>query len=929
MTQTSKTSWGAKYSAKRITNTCKTPDEAAHAYDMYLKTHYPQKYSKFANFCEACGRFVNPLGLPEYKNECGCTDRKQYASPTPGDVTSPESSTAGSPVSATSSQRDGDAPMEQFRGSNLSIGSMKFSFSDDTEKFFDESFDMVASFETSQQQQPQQQDPTYPGYEPSSPVPTSLQKRDSLPIAVISSAVESFTQEDNLDRIIEDINRPSATTASTTFAKPPQQQQQMASVSSKADTVPAPAVEPTSSSSTYVDFSMDELQDLSEYFLADQFVPPESMLLASGSGIAMDASGSTSSALKQNNYKKIHSLDFDSPEYAMDMSDGSSLIKQEKKQHPPHVLLQTSSMQDIDAIANSFMHPSRPHAVPPAAIANAFPAVIDIETPFLEKYWRNDRKNIQCFPYCPEHGDYYRVRIQDLQHRCKGVCRAAVKARITIPTAQPLLQQNLLVLARCNSTFSRNVALSSQAQFTATEMKTLQTVSAVGAFESFTMSPDGSSVVCDVTFYPDVWKFEFDLPKKRRNISSSSPVESSDVDHLGSEFLYFFEIDVFYATEPLAFERLGHTESMNFQIGNTRTLLRQRNKMTEDASNTPTTAGDVDSVLDIDALPEKKKIKVRRGQLARSSLSTVSTHEDIDASLVGKIDGKSDAISANNYITGEGISSSSSARRADWVDPKKPMDVDQYFRMDSKDSLFHMDINDGAPPTPQSSTPVRSANYNPYLSPKPKDGVAVAAVPARAASRGTNAYPRSAQKPPTPATESYSLAKLAPYTLVCVLLSIVYVPVALLLLFAFVVLPPVAPSVVRVLDTLSDADLRNANSSCISSDSRRVLNRVTLDPLPANSRKLFRYHASGAVWARFAYFAGVKLLVSVVAAVPTLVLSLLSLLVYPIRSLSLSLNRSACSCALWTREYTRSSVGKPFASASGDASVQDDAADVV
>ncbi|TYZ62488.1 hypothetical protein PybrP1_001990 [[Pythium] brassicae (nom. inval.)] len=896
VTQTSKTSWGAKYSAKRITNTCKTPDEAAHAYDMYLKQHYPQKYSKFANFCETCGRFVNPLGLPEYKSECGCTDRPQSASPSAGDVTSPESSAAGSPVNSASESEPPD-----FRSSNLSVGSMKFSFSDDNDKFFDESLAMVASFETAQQQQQQQQQATvlYPDFEPSSPSGGGavLQKRDSIPLTVISSAIESFTKEDNLDQIIEDITRPS-NPAGMPFAKPP-----MAPTSGGSSSSVKPdfqhSIEPTSSSSTYVDFSMDELQDLSEYFLTDQFVPQEMLTSSSGGGGGGGGGGgppasSINRSGKQANLKKIHSLDFDSYDVAMD--DG---VKSEQQ------------MQDIEAIASSFMHPTRPHAVAPSLIVNSFPAVIEIQTPFLEKYWRNDRKNIQCFPYCPEHGDYYRVRIEDLAHRCKGVCRAAIKAHITVPTGQLLEKQGLLVLARCNSTFSRNEALSSQAFLNTSEMKSLQSVSAIGAIDAVSGTLDGTGVQFDVTFYPDVWKFEFDLPKKRRNISANSPVET-DVDHLGSEFLYFFEIDVFYSAEKTIFQRLGHSESINFQIGNTRTLLRQRNKMTEDA--TPTTGGaDSDRVLDVDALPEKKKVKMHRGQLAASS---ASISEEFDPSLVSK--DKNAAPSpppqnARTYITGEGISSAS--RQGEWIDPKKPMDVDQYFRVNSKDSVFNMELGDGA--VSSSLDPeTQSSNYNPYFSPKQKGEVLATAAIASSVHGATQQAPM--HKPAAASADAYSLAALFPYSLVCVLISVVFLPLSLLLLVAFLVLPPLAPAVVRVLDTLSDSELRRANSSCVARDSRRVLLRLAFDPASGSS-KLFRYHSSGAVWSRFAYFVGVKLLVSVLAFVPTLLLSVLSLLVFPIRPLSIALKQGACSCALWTREYTRSSVGKAFAG--GDAGV--------
>ncbi|KAL3667452.1 hypothetical protein V7S43_007674 [Phytophthora oleae] len=970
VTQTSKTSWGAKYSAKRITNTCKTPEEAAHAYDEYLKANFPQKFAKFANFCDKCGKFVNPLGLPQFQSECECSISSPTGSYTPGtssvspkkevfnrqQITTPTAATsslipptAPSPAAGPSvATHAGLSMMEASthsldlnpaeeenanflsrRSSNVSVGSLKFSFSEDTEQFFAESFNDVAKMSSDRgsaalvDEQQQQQD----------------QKRDSLPIAVISSAVDSFTQEDNLDQIIKDINRSSSSHsllkgdiaegrmdngsmgsfAATGSSSGSGKMSELVSMSNFGGV----QVEPKTNNS--LDFDVDELDELTKYFLSenDAAVVVQRELQANP---ALTQQNPAMMGMQNAQFKKIHSLDFDSDNTMTSSSSRSGIVMSDVK------------MEDTDMM--------NPFLVAPVAAGSGMimpagsppPAIIDIQTQFLEKYWRNDRKNIQCFPYCPEHGDYYRVRIENLQHRCKGVCRAPVKAHVSIPApaGASVVQPGLLVLARCNSTFSRNMTLTEQQSLSLAEMRSLQSFSAVGIIENFgPLATGAEGVQFDVTFHPDVWKFEFDLPKKRRHIQSSSPAVSSHSnegdasgDPLAAEFLYFFEIDVFYSREKTAFERLGHTESINFQIGNTRTLLRQRNKMVEEFNNSngpQTHAGhnDTDKMMDADDLPEKKRVKVNLGQ--REMLSGTSFSEDGGLSSRG-LSGKKLSI---GYITGEGISSAS--KRNLLEDKTAPMDVDGYFRSDSKDSIF--DHEAGSSELPQVKADVwkdvdgdsedlqqaATSDYRPYVSPKQKAGKlqtaespVATAIPIKASSNVRAAIPTSSAK------EAYSLPKLLAYSFACVPLSILFIPVGILLLLGLLVIPPAASGIVGALDGLSDMELSRANGSCTSRDQRMVLNRLAEESVDSTGKPkggMFRFHSKGEVWGRIFYFSGAKFVVSMVSLIPAFVLALFAGLLYPIRPASAAIANAACDCALWSREYTRNTTGKPLVGA--------------
>ncbi|KAE9255145.1 hypothetical protein PF004_g711 [Phytophthora fragariae] len=965
VTQTSKTSWGAKYSAKRITNTCKTPEEAAHAYDDYLKANYPQKFARFANFCDKCGKFVNPLGLPQFQSECECAASSPTGSYTPGPssvspkkeifnrqkITTPTAATpslvpptapspGGGPSTVSSNglnmmgtsshsldlnpADEENAAFFSRRTSNLSVGSLKFSFSEDTEQFFAESFNDVAKMASDRgaaalvdEQQQQQQD----------------QKRDSLPMAVISSAVDSFTQEDNLDQIIKDINRSSSSHsllkgvtaegrmdngsmgsfAATGSSSGSGKMSELAAMNNLGGV----QVEPTTTNS--LDFDVDELDELTKYFLSENDAAAV-VQREMQSNSAFMQQNPTIMRVQNHQFKKIHSLDFDS-DNTMTGSSRSGIIMSEVK------------MEDTDMV-NPFMMPPAANTAMLMPPGSPPPAIIEIQTRFLDKYWRNDRKNIQCFPYCPEHGDYYRVRIENLQHRCKGVCRAAVKAHVSIPApaGASVVQPGLLVLARCNSTFSRNMTLTEQQSLNLSEMKSLQGLSAVGVIDNFApLNTSAEGVQFDVTFHPDVWKFEFDLPKKRRHVQSSSPAVSShgtdgDVnDPLAAEFLYFFEIDVFYTLEKTTFERLGHTESINFQIGNTRTLLRQRNKMVEDLNSSGgpqahASQNDNDKLVDADEMPEKKKVRVNLNQ--QEFRSGTSLGEDGVLSSRG-LAGRKLSL---GYITGEGISSSS--KRDLLEDKTAALDVDGYFRADSKDSLFDHETgtsdlpkvkadvwkdDDGDIEDPQHTA---TSDYRSYVSPKQKSGnlqtadsPVATAIPIKPSTNARTAIPASSMK------ESYSLLKLLGYSFVCVPLSVLFIPVGVLLLLGFLVVPPAASGIVSALDALSDMELSRANSSCISRDQRLVLNRLVEEKLDSNGKPkggLFRYHGKGEVWGRIFYFSGAKFVISMVSLMPTFVLAILAGLLYPIRPASAAIANAACSCALWSREFTRETTGKPL-----------------
>jgi len=191
-----------------------------------------------------------------------------------------------------------------------------------------------------------------------------------------------------------------------------------------------------------------------------------------------------------------------------------------------------------------------------------------LETPFLEKYWRNDRKNLQCFPVCPEFGDYLIMRSQNLRHKLISggkTCGSPVVARLEDPDVDtynkiiPLSRINLISDEGRGSTLSQNMRL------TADELDHLRRYS----LEGFIDRKHGGVVM--LHFKALCWKLDVELSKKRRpkNLPSKSPQ-------------YTFEAVCLVEVDPGEYMVLAQAESKPFHINSTRTLARELEAISDD-----------------------------------------------------------------------------------------------------------------------------------------------------------------------------------------------------------------------------------------------------------------------------------------------------------------------------------------------------------
>lgn len=57
-------------------------------------------------------------------------------------------------------------------------------------------------------------------------------------------------------------------------------------------------------------------------------------------------------------------------------------------------------------------------------------AKVQLLTLLNDCYWKNGRKNLQCFPSCPEHSDFYSMKMNNRKHSSVGVCRGPVYCHV-------------------------------------------------------------------------------------------------------------------------------------------------------------------------------------------------------------------------------------------------------------------------------------------------------------------------------------------------------------------------------------------------------------------------------------------------------------------------------------------------------------------
>ncbi|OQR95976.1 hypothetical protein THRCLA_07424 [Thraustotheca clavata] len=251
--------------------------------------------------------------------------------------------------------------------------------------------------------------------------------------------------------------------------------------------------------------------------------------------------------------------------------------------HPPSVPKKEPTSQYHGDYMDSSRHASHSSSTvlghlntgaPAGAQSQNQEAVIKVKTTLKNKYWRNGRRNLQCFPACKVFGDYSQIKIEDLkQHDFMwGKCRGSLIAEVTLNSNATF--DDILLLGRVHSLENIPVPF---------EEAVLRECMIGRVVEPDVMDvikeqwipgerlPDfinqNSNLAC-YEFKPKVWKYTDDMVHgkcKRRNVR------------------YYVQFEAFVPVltgDRRCYVCIGSGMSSSFEVGSSRVLARQKRKAT-------------------------------------------------------------------------------------------------------------------------------------------------------------------------------------------------------------------------------------------------------------------------------------------------------------------------------------------------------------
>ncbi|TMW62555.1 hypothetical protein Poli38472_005173 [Pythium oligandrum] len=240
---------------------------------------------------------------------------------------------------------------------------------------------------------------------------------------------------------------------------------------------------------------------------------------------------------------------------------------------PPHHAYPPMDNQALKKEGAYNGHGVEYNAPPPAPVVPqgaSQEAVIKVRTTLKTKYWRNGRRNLQCFPACKVFGDYSSIKIEDLkQHDFMwGKCRGSIFTDVTLNSSVSF--DDILILGRVHSLENIPVAFEEAVirecmlgrMVEPDVMDTMKDQWITG--ERLPDQPESNTARYE--FKPKVWKYNEDMAQgkcKRRNVK------------------YYVQFEAFVLVmsgDRRYYACIGSGMSTSFEVGSSRVLARQKRK---------------------------------------------------------------------------------------------------------------------------------------------------------------------------------------------------------------------------------------------------------------------------------------------------------------------------------------------------------------
>eukprot|EP00924_Labyrinthula_sp_SR-Ha-C_P008061 snap_masked-scaffold_11-processed-gene-1.40-mRNA-1 protein AED:1.00 eAED:1.00 QI:0/0/0/0/1/1/2/0/636 len=256
---------------------------------------------------------------------------------------------------------------------------------------------------------------------------------------------------------------------------------------------------------------------------------------------------------------------------------------------------------------------------------------LEFTTKFLDLYYRNDRKNLQCFPYCPIHGDYLKSRLSNSPHKTKGSsCSAPIDLKVISPSGFSA-EKDSFALGRVSlfnsdieKEFDFNLKLGSKERIISSEEYRKL---------ALTCASSGVDFNGKISFKSSSWRLDMQLNRLKKPTSLGSGKLSP------SEMCFIFEVFLLQPVElnptdknDIYYKILARTTSSKFLIKSTRTLLRMLKTQTK--RERPVDDNETFMKSETEAWIDKKRIKTSPLQAVQPTVSRNQLFESSSQPLI-------------------------------------------------------------------------------------------------------------------------------------------------------------------------------------------------------------------------------------------------------------------------------------------------------
>ncbi|CAK4617330.1 hypothetical protein LEN26_010334 [Aphanomyces euteiches] len=237
----------------------------------------------------------------------------------------------------------------------------------------------------------------------------------------------------------------------------------------------------------------------------------------------------------------------------------------------------TSVVPHMPSSSSSMSHHMPP--TNPSMPSQTQEAVIKVKTSLKNKYWRNGRRNLQCFPSCKVFGDYSQIKIDDLkQHDFMwGKCRGSLIAEVTLNSNATF--DDILLLGRVHSLENIPVPFDEAVirecmigRVVEPDIMDIMKEQWIAGERLPDFINQNNNMAC-YEFKPKVWKYTDDMVHgkcKRRNVR------------------YYVQFEAFVPVltgDRRCYVCIGSGMSSSFEVGSSRVLARQKRKAHNNAGD--------------------------------------------------------------------------------------------------------------------------------------------------------------------------------------------------------------------------------------------------------------------------------------------------------------------------------------------------------